>query len=54
MSANLLGVTDSPRSWSPTSWHDRPAAQQPEWPDGAALDRALKQLSTMPPLVFAG
>jgi 3-deoxy-7-phosphoheptulonate synthase len=50
-------VTDSSSrtsSWSPTSWHDRPAQQQPEWPDGAALDRALKQLGTMPPLVFAG
>jgi 3-deoxy-7-phosphoheptulonate synthase len=40
--------------WSPSSWRDRPAAQQPEWPDEAALDRALKQLSTYPPLVFAG
>jgi 3-deoxy-7-phosphoheptulonate synthase len=40
--------------WSPTSWRDHPAAQQPEWPDEAALERALKQLSTMPPLVFAG
>ncbi|HEX2040352.1 MAG TPA: 3-deoxy-7-phosphoheptulonate synthase class II [Acidimicrobiales bacterium] len=40
--------------WSPTSWRDRPADQQPEWPDQAALDRALKQLSTLPPLVFAG
>jgi len=40
--------------WSPSSWRDRPAAQQPEWPDEAALERALKQLATMPPLVFAG
>jgi 3-deoxy-7-phosphoheptulonate synthase len=35
-------------------WHDRPAAQQPDWPDQAALDRALKQLAGLPPLVFAG
>ena len=40
--------------WSPTSWRDLPADQQPDWPDQAALDRALKQLSTVPPLVFAG
>jgi 3-deoxy-7-phosphoheptulonate synthase len=40
--------------WSPTSWRDLPADQQPDWPDQAALDRALKQLSTLPPLVFAG
>ena len=41
-------------SWSPSSWRDRPAGQQPEWPDEAALDRVLKQLATLPPLVFAG
>jgi 3-deoxy-7-phosphoheptulonate synthase len=40
--------------WSPATWRERPAEQQPEWPDEAALDRALKQLSTLPPLVFAG
>ncbi|HEX4906476.1 MAG TPA: 3-deoxy-7-phosphoheptulonate synthase class II [Acidimicrobiales bacterium] len=40
--------------WSPSSWRDRPAAQQPVWPDPGALDRALKELSTYPPLVFAG
>ncbi len=41
-------------SWSPDSWKARPALQQPEWPDEAALDRVLKQLSGLPPLVFAG
>jgi 3-deoxy-7-phosphoheptulonate synthase len=40
--------------WSPSSWRDRAAAQQPAWPDAGALDRALKELSTYPPLVFAG
>ena len=28
--------------------------QQPRWPDAAAVERSLKQISTMPPLVFAG
>ena len=42
------------RAWTPTSWRERPAAQQPDWPDEAALDRALKQLAGLPPLVFAG
>ncbi len=28
--------------------------QQPTWPDAGALESALKQVSTMPPLVFAG
>ena len=41
-------------SWSPSSWRDFPAAQQPNWPDEAALEAVLKQMSSMPPLVFAG
>ncbi len=41
-------------TWAPSTWRDRPAAQQPRWPDDAALDGVLKQLSTLPPLVFAG
>jgi 3-deoxy-7-phosphoheptulonate synthase len=45
-------VTAAP--WSPQSWRERPAAQQPEWPDEGDLDRALKHLSALPPLVFAG
>jgi len=40
--------------WTPSSWQDKPAAQQPDWPDPAALGRALKQLEVLPPLVFAG
>jgi 3-deoxy-7-phosphoheptulonate synthase len=41
-------------SWTPSTWRDRPAVQQPDWPDEAALDRAVKQLAGLPPLVFAG
>jgi 3-deoxy-7-phosphoheptulonate synthase len=41
-------------TWSPTSWRDRPAGQQPEWPDPGALEGVLKELGTYPPLVFAG
>jgi 3-deoxy-7-phosphoheptulonate synthase len=44
-------VTDT---WSPTSWRFRHAEQQPLWPDEATLDRALKHLGSLPPLVFAG
>ena len=40
--------------WTPASWRDRPAQQQPEWPDAAALDQAVKRLAALPPLVFAG
>jgi 3-deoxy-7-phosphoheptulonate synthase len=46
-----FGMADQ---WTPTSWRTFPAAQQPDWPDDAALERSLKQLSTLPPLVFAG
>ncbi|MCB1239566.1 MAG: 3-deoxy-7-phosphoheptulonate synthase, partial [Tetrasphaera sp.] len=33
---------------------DLPAAQQPTWPDAAALQSAVATLATYPPLVFAG
>jgi 3-deoxy-7-phosphoheptulonate synthase len=41
-------------AWTPTSWQHRPAAQQPDWPDGNELERALKTIRSYPPLVFAG
>jgi len=41
-------------TWTPSSWRARPAVQQPDWPDEAALDRALKHIGSYPPLVFAG
>jgi len=41
-------------TWAPSSWRDHPAAQQPPWPDDAAVEAALKHLATLPPLVFAG
>jgi 3-deoxy-7-phosphoheptulonate synthase len=43
-----------PRNWTKTSWQSHEAAQQPQWPDSAALDQALKQIESYPPLVFAG
>jgi len=41
-------------TWSPSTWTDHPAKQQPEWPDQAALDRAFTELGSRPPLIFAG
>ena len=35
-------------------WRDLPAAQQPDWPDSAALDEVTAELAKYPPLVFAG
>jgi 3-deoxy-D-arabino-heptulosonate 7-phosphate (DAHP) synthase class II len=42
------------RHWSPTTWRDYPALQQPNWPDLGHLEDVTKRLSTLPPLVFAG
>ncbi|HEX8497072.1 MAG TPA: 3-deoxy-7-phosphoheptulonate synthase class II [Actinomycetales bacterium] len=36
------------------AWRDLPAAQQPVWPDDAALRDVVTRLSAYPPLVFAG
>lgn len=37
--------------WSPDSWKQFPATQQPEYPDPAALERVVAELSALPPLV---
>ncbi len=47
-------TSDAPSTWSPDSWRARPAAQQPTWPDEAALKQVHARLSSLPPLVFAG
>ena len=44
----------STRNWTPSSWQAFPVVQQPNWPDSAELDGALKQIASFPPLVFAG
>jgi 3-deoxy-7-phosphoheptulonate synthase len=38
-------------SWSPESWRSKVATQQPVYPDASAVDAALAELSTLPPLV---
>ena len=47
----LVPVTTT---WTPSTWRDREARHQPEWPDVGELDQAEKILGQMPPLVFAG
>ncbi len=37
--------------WSPTSWQERPALQQPAYPDDARVEGVLRDLSSLPPLV---
>ncbi|HUR76592.1 MAG TPA: 3-deoxy-7-phosphoheptulonate synthase class II [Acidimicrobiales bacterium] len=41
-------------AWTPSSWLEKPALQQPSWPDASALAQAEKTLAALPPLVFAG
>jgi len=36
--------------WHPASWQSFPASQQASYPDKAALDRAVADLSRLPPI----
>jgi 3-deoxy-7-phosphoheptulonate synthase len=47
-------VTEAMTTRDTESWRDRPAGQQPEWPDPAALAAVTAELAGLPPLVFAG
>ncbi|MEM9850992.1 MAG: 3-deoxy-7-phosphoheptulonate synthase, partial [Pseudomonadota bacterium] len=40
--------------WTKTDWRTRPRVQMPDYTDPSALAAAEAQLSTYPPLVFAG
>src|SRR5687767_10949914 len=44
----------TPATWTPSSWRERPARHQPEWPDSEAAKEAVARLAALPPLVFAG
>ncbi|MCG6963171.1 MAG: 3-deoxy-7-phosphoheptulonate synthase class II [Acidobacteria bacterium] len=37
--------------WTPTSWRDKPAKQQPIYPDACDLEENVRELSALPPLV---
>jgi 3-deoxy-7-phosphoheptulonate synthase len=47
-------VSDANSNWSPASWRERPIRQQPDYPDAAALERALDEVRALPPLVNHG
>src|SRR5215468_9901696 len=40
-------------SWHSASWQTRPAQQQPNYPDAAALERSVAALSRLPPIVVS-
>ncbi|MBA3364760.1 MAG: 3-deoxy-7-phosphoheptulonate synthase class II [Actinobacteria bacterium] len=41
-------------AWSPSSWREYSALQQPEWPDSGRAQDVRRRLAALPPLVFAG
>ncbi|MES2495101.1 MAG: 3-deoxy-7-phosphoheptulonate synthase class II [Pseudomonadota bacterium] len=41
-------------NWTPESWRQHQVVQMPDYPDAVALAGAEKELSSYPPLVFAG
>ena len=40
-------------TWHAASWQARPAQQQPRYPDAAALERVVAELSRLPPIVVS-
>ncbi|NBB77413.1 MAG: 3-deoxy-7-phosphoheptulonate synthase class II [Bacteroidetes bacterium] len=40
--------------WTKTSWKNFTALQQPNWPNEEEVKKVIDNLSTLPPLVFAG
>ena len=41
-------------NWKLNSWRSKPIKHQPVYADKGKIDNVLKELSTFPPLVFAG
>ena len=41
-------------SWTPSSWRDFPIKQQPTYEDQELLKKVEAELSSYPPLIFAG
>jgi len=46
-----MAQAQSLTEWHPASWQTREAAQQPTYPDRPALERAISELSELPPIV---
>jgi len=51
MSDRKLQAVSLPANWTPDSWRGRQALQMPTYPDEAALESALGELRSLPPLV---
>ena len=46
-----LRPVNLPQGWAPDSWRERPALQQPQYPDADALAGVQRELRALPPLV---
>src|SRR5579872_4645347 len=44
---------ESNTTWHPASWQSKTAQQQPRYSDVAALERAVAELSRLPPIVVS-
>ncbi len=53
MTSTLASVPSSPDGLGLDAWRGLPAAQQPDWPDAAALREVATTLAGLPPLVVA-
>ncbi len=40
-----------PAPWAPDSWRAQPTAQQPPYPDAAAVDEVMDRIARLPPIV---
>jgi 3-deoxy-7-phosphoheptulonate synthase len=47
----VINANPASATWAPASWKTKTATQQPVYPDPEALDRVLKELARLPPLV---
>lgn len=52
--SNGAAPVSSWSNWAPSSWRQRKAHQQPEYPDKAEVERACSEIAAYPPLIFAG
>ena len=53
-SADVSATGANLKGWTPASWREREALQQPKYEDANELENALNEIKSRPPLVFAG
>ena len=46
-----MSTTKPSTDWKPSSWREKPALQQPVYPDWSEVENVIAQLSCLPPLI---